>query len=128
LSRAIGLPALFAIALTSGLASAQSRIEPGEYQQNASFLSRRFLTDSKNAAPLTDDLVYKADKLYKVRLLLPNGGLLDSSGVLDHAPFAVKTFLDHVNAYERANRVSFILMPYLNGYFGPPSCSSDLAA
>jgi hypothetical protein len=115
-SRTIGLPLFFAIALTSVPASAQPRMEPGEYQQNASFLSRRFLTDSKNAITLTDDFVSKADKLYKVRVLFPNGGLLDSSGVLDHAPFAVKIFLDHVNAYEHANGASFTLMPYLNGY------------
>ncbi|HEY6256258.1 MAG TPA: glycosyl hydrolase family 18 protein [Xanthobacteraceae bacterium] len=116
MSRTIGLPVLFAIALMSGPASAQSRMEPGEYQQNASFLSRRFLTDAKNAATLTDDFVRKADKSYKVRVLLPNGGLLDSTGTLDHAPFAVKVFLDHVNAYEQANGVTFALMPYLNGY------------
>jgi hypothetical protein len=112
----ICLPVVFAITLISGLVSAQSRAEPGEYQQNASFLSRRFLTDSKNAAALTDDLVYKADKLFRVRVLFPNGGLLDSTGVLDHAPFAVKVFLDRVSAYEHANGVSFTLMPYLNGY------------
>jgi hypothetical protein len=41
---------------------------------------------------------------------------LDSNGTLDHAPFAVKIFLDHVSAYENANRASFTLMPYLNGY------------
>lgn len=111
----IGLPVLFLITVVGG-ASAQSSAAPGEYQQNASFLSRRFLTDSKNAATLTDDLVYKADKLYKARLLFPNGGLLNSSGMLDHAPFAANVFLDHVNAFEHANRVTFTLMPYLNGY------------
>ena len=116
MSPAIGLPVLFAIALTGGQAFAQSRIEPGEYRENASFLSRRFLTDSKNAAALTDDLVSKADKLLRVRLLFPNGGLLDKTGGLDHAPSAVKVFLDHVSAYEHANGVAFTLMPYLNGY------------
>jgi len=100
----------------SGLVSAQSRTEPGAYQQNASFLSRRFLTDSKNAASLTDDLLPKADRLYRVTLLFPNGGLLDSTGTLDHAPFAIQIFLDHVSAYENANHASFTLMPYLNGY------------
>jgi Glycosyl hydrolases family 18 len=100
----------------SGLVSAQSRIEPGAYRQNASFVSRRFLTDSKNAAALTDDLLHHADKLYQVPLLFPNGGLLDSAGVLDHAPFAVRIFLDHVSAYENANRATFTLLPYLSGY------------
>jgi hypothetical protein len=51
----------FAITVWSALVSAQSRVEPGAYQQNASFLSRRFLTDPKNAAALTDDLLPKAD-------------------------------------------------------------------
>jgi spore germination protein YaaH len=112
----IGRPVLWAIALTSTLASAQSQMEPSKYEQNASFLSRRFLTDSKNAAILTNDFIYKADQSYKVRVLFPNGGLLDATGVLDHAPSAVKIFLNHVEAYERANRASFTLMPYLNGY------------
>jgi hypothetical protein len=91
-------------------------IRVSEYRQNASFLSRRFLTDSKNAAALTDDFVYKADNLYKVSMLFPNGGLLDSTGVLDHAPFAAKVFLDRLSSYEHANGVAFTLMPYLNGY------------
>jgi hypothetical protein len=100
----------------TGLASAPSQISPGDYQQNASFLSRRFLTDLKNAAALTDDLLHQADKLYKLPWLFPNGGLLLSTGALDHPPFAVQIFLDQVNAYENANRVMFTLMPYLNGY------------
>jgi hypothetical protein len=109
------LPLVFAITL-SDIAFAQSPTEPGKYQQNASFLSRRFLNDAKNAAALTDDFVNKADSLYKVRLLFPNGGLLDSTGALDHAPFAVKVFLDRVSSYEHAKRVSFTIMPYINGY------------
>jgi hypothetical protein len=112
----IGLLVLSAITVGTGLASAQSQVKPGDYPQNASFLSRRFLTDSKNAAALTDDFLYQTDKLYKVPLLFPNGGLLGSTGVLDHPPFAVQIFLDHVNAYENANGVTFTLMPYLNGY------------
>jgi hypothetical protein len=110
------LPFVFAITLMSDFALAQSRVVPGEYQQNASFLSRRFLTDSQNAAVLTADFVYKADKLFKVRTLFPNGGLLDSTGRLDHAPFAVKAFLDNVSSYEHVNGMSFTLMPYLSGY------------
>src|SRR5258707_14007760 len=110
------LPFVFAITLMSDFALAQSRPVPGAYQQNASFLSRRFLTDTNNAAILTADFVYKADKLYKVRALFPNGGLLDSTGALDHAPFAVKAFLDTVSSYEHVNGMSFTLMPYLNGY------------
>jgi hypothetical protein len=116
LSLGIALPLLLSIILSGDPAAAQSPSEPGEHQQNASFLSRRFLTDSKNAAPLTDDIVYKADKQLKVHMLIPNGGLLGAGGMLDHAPFAVKTFLDHVNAYERANGTAFTLMPYVNGY------------
>lgn len=112
----VGIFVALAMTVWNGLASAQSQVKPGDYKQNASFLSRRFLTDSKNSAALTDDFIYRADKLYKVSLLFPNGGLLDSTGVLDHAPFAVKIFLDHVRAYEAANGVSFTLMPYLNGY------------
>jgi hypothetical protein len=110
------LPLVFAITLMSDFALAQSLGVPGEYQQNASFLSRRFLTDSTNAAILTADFVYKADKLYKVRALFPNGGLLVSTGWLDHAPFAVKAFLDNVSSYEQLNGMSFTLIPYLNGY------------
>lgn len=79
----LGLLVLSAISVWSGFASAQSHIEPGDYQRNASFIRRRFLTDSRNVATLTDDLLYKTDKLYKVPLLFPNGGLLDSNGVLD---------------------------------------------
>lgn len=110
------LPLVFAITLMSDFALAQSHVLPGEYQQNASFLSRRFLTDSTNAAILTADFVYKADRLHKVRALFPNGGLLGSTGWLDHAPFAAKAFLDNVNSYEQLNGMRFTLMPYLNGY------------
>ena len=112
----ISLLLLSAITAWSNIAAAQSHIKPGGFQKNASFLRRRFLTDSKNAAALTDELLPKADKSYKVSLLFPNGGLLDSAGVLDHEPFAVKIFLDEVNAYETANHVTFTLMPYLNAY------------
>ena len=112
----VGLPALLAISLTSTLAWALSPTEPPKFDQNASFLSRRFLTDSKNAAALTDDFVPKADRLYAVHVLFPNGGLLGATGALDHAPFAAKIFLDHVTTYERANKAAFTLMPYLNGY------------
>jgi hypothetical protein len=110
------LPFVLAITLMSDFALAQSRAVPGEYEHNASFLSRRFLTDSTNAAILTADFVSKADKLFKVRVLFPNGGLLESTGRLDHAPFAVKAFLDNVSSYEAVNGMSFMLMPYLNGY------------
>jgi hypothetical protein len=65
---------------------------------------------------LTTDFVDKADKLYKVRALFPNGGLLDSAGRLDHASSAAKIFLDNVSSYEHVNRMSFTLMPTLNGY------------
>jgi hypothetical protein len=65
---------------------------------------------------LTDDFLSRADKSFKTPLLLPNGGLLSSTGVLDHAPFAARIFLDHVAAYERANHASFTVLPYLNGY------------
>jgi hypothetical protein len=88
----------------------------GDYQQNGSFLARRFLTDSKNAPALTDDFLSKTDKFYKTPLLFPNGGLLTSSGMLDHPPSAAVLFLDHVAAYESANEAVFTLMPYLNGY------------
>jgi hypothetical protein len=94
----------------------QPRIETGNYQQNASFLSRRFLTDAKNVGAMTDDFVRKAYELYKVRLLFPNGGLLNSDGTLDHAPFSANIFLEHVNAYEHAKGTMFTLMPYLNAY------------
>ena len=110
------LPFVFAIALMSDVASAQSLAVPGEYPQNAAVLSRRFLTDTTNAGILTADFVYKADKLYNVRALFPNGGLLGPTGGLDHAPFAVKAFLDNVSSYEHVNGMSFTLMPYLNGY------------
>ncbi len=112
----IGLLLILAMTVWNGMTSAQSQVRPGDYQENASYLSRRFLTDLKNAAALTDDFLYKTDRLYKTPLLFPNGGLLDSTGVLDHAPFAVRIFLDHVSAYEAANGVTFTLMPYLNGY------------
>lgn len=105
-----------AIVLQAGFGSAQSQVNPRDYQQNGSFLSRRFLTDSKNAAALTNDFLARADKLYKTPLLFPNGGLLSSTGVLDHAPYAAKLFLDEVSAYETANRTTFTIMPYLNGY------------
>jgi hypothetical protein len=105
-----------AIILQAGLGSAQSQVNPRDYQQNASFLSRRFLTDSKNAAALTSDFLARADKLYKTPLLFPNGGLLSSMGVLDHAPYAAKLFLDQVSGYETANRRTFTVMPYLNAY------------
>jgi hypothetical protein len=100
----------------TGFGSRRSQVNGRVYQQNASFLSRRFLTDSKNAAALTDDFLAKANKIYKTTLLFPNGGLLSSMGVLDHGPGAARIFLDRVSAYEAANRVTFTLMPYLNGY------------
>lgn len=114
--RSIYLFVVSLIAVWSGFTSGQAQLKPGNSQQNASFLSRRFLTDTKNAAALTDDFLPKADHLYKVQLLFPNGGLLDSTGTLDHAPFAAKVFLDHVSAHEKTTGVAFKLMPYLNGY------------
>jgi spore germination protein YaaH len=102
--------------ITAGTGPAQSRVNPGDYQHNASFLSRRFLTDSKNAAALTDDFLSRADKSYKTPILFPNGGLLSSRGMLDHAPYASRMFLDRVSAYESANRARFTVMPYLNAY------------
>ena len=97
-------------------AESQAQVKPGDYQQNGSFLARRFLTDSKNGPALTDDFLSKTDKFYKTPLLFPNGGLLTSSGMLDHPPGAAVLFLNHVAAYESANQAAFILMPYLNGY------------
>jgi hypothetical protein len=91
-------------------------VRPGDYQRNGSFLTRRFLSDSKNGPALTDEFLSKADKFYKTPLLFPNGGLLTSSGMLDHAPGAAVLFLNHVAAYESGNQAAFILMPYLNGY------------
>jgi hypothetical protein len=91
-------------------------VRPGDYQRNGSFLTRRFLSDSKNGSALTDEFLSKADKFYKTPLLFPNGGLLTSSGMLDHAPGAAVLFLNHVAAYESGNQAAFILMPYLNGY------------
>jgi hypothetical protein len=35
---------------------------------------------------MTDDLIRKAYELYQLRLF-PNGGLVNSDGTLDHAPF-----------------------------------------
>jgi hypothetical protein len=110
------LPLVFAVALMSDFALAQSLTRPSQYPVNASFLSRRFLTDTNNAAVLTADFVRRADKLFKVRALFPNGGLLGATGALDHAPFAVKAFLDTVSSYEHVTGMSFTLMPYLNGY------------
>src|SRR5258707_7999869 len=106
------------LAITTGLCSnsAESQTAPAAYQHNASFLSRRFLTDPTNAPALIDDFLVRTDKFYKTPILFPNGGLLSSAGTLDHAPRAAKIFLDHVSAYESANGVSFTLMPYLNGY------------
>jgi hypothetical protein len=104
------------ITVWNASAFGQSRVETGNYQQNASFLSRRFLTDSKNVAAMTDDFVRRAYEVYKVRLLFPNAGLLNSDGTLDHAPFSANIFLEHVNAYERAKGTTFTLMPYLNAY------------
>ena len=86
------------------------------YNDNAAFLSRRFLTDSRNASALTDDFLTRTAKFYKTPFLFPNGGLLNSQGVLDHAPAAVTIFLDHVAAFEREHKVTFTLMAYLNGY------------
>lgn len=105
----IGLLIVAAISLWSSSASGQPEEEPRNHRQNASFLSRRFLTDTKDAAALTDDFARKAHALYNVRLLIPNGGLLNSTGTLDHDPFAVKIFLDHVDAYEDAKGVRFAL-------------------
>jgi len=109
---------LVTLAITgwAGSGLAQSRLKPGGRQENASFLSRRFLTDPRNAAALTDDFLAKADRFYKAPVLFPNGGLLSSMGVLDHAPGAANIFLDHVGRYEAGRGVSFTVMPYLNGY------------
>jgi hypothetical protein len=94
----------------------QPQVKPGDYQANASFLSRRFLTDSKTAPALIDDFLPGAGKSFKTPLLFPNGGLLGSKGILDHAPYAARIFLDRVSAYETANRTKFTIMPYLNAY------------
>jgi hypothetical protein len=102
------------LTVSGASAFGQSRIETGNYQQNASFLSRRFLTDAKNVGAMTDDLVRKAYESYKVRLLFPNGGLLNSDGTLDHAPASANIFLEHGNAYEHTKGTT--LMPYLNAY------------
>src|ERR1700730_11610486 len=91
-------------------------MKAGDYQQNGSFLARRFLTDSKNVPALTDDFLSKTDKFYKTPLLFPNGGLLTSSGMLDHPPNAAVLFLDHVVSYESANERALLIMPCLNGY------------
>jgi hypothetical protein len=113
-----GLGILFAVAATLGVHAglAQSQIKADEHNRNASFLSRRFLTDSKNAASLADDFLAKTAKFYKTPFLFPNGGLLSSRGVLDHAPGAANIFLDRVAAFESEHHVSLTLMPYLNGY------------
>jgi len=116
MTRAFAVLIISAAGLQAGLGSAQSHVNAGDYQQNASFLSRRFISDSRNAAALTNDFLSKADKLYKTPLLFPNGGLLSSMGVLDHAPYAAKLFLDQASAYQTANRTTFTIMPYLNGY------------
>jgi hypothetical protein len=105
-----------AISIPAASGPAQPQVKAGGYQANASFLSRRFLTDSKNAAALTDDFLARAHKSFKTPLLFPNGGLLSSKGMLDHAPYAARIFLDRVGAYERAKNTSFTVMPYLNGY------------
>ncbi len=107
---------IFTITLWTSLGSAHSQVFPGAYQQNASFLSRGFLTDATTASALTDDFLYKTATFYKTPLLFPNGGLLGARGVLDHAPSAARSFLDHVRAYEIAHGVTFTLMPFLNGY------------
>lgn len=112
----IGLLIIFAITACAGSGSAQSQVHAGDYPQNGSFLSRRFLTDSRTAGALADGFLHKADSLYKTLLLFPNGGLLDSTGVLDHAPFAARIFLDHVSMYESTSGVRFTLMPYVNAY------------
>ncbi|HEY6252161.1 MAG TPA: hypothetical protein VI685_19575 [Candidatus Angelobacter sp.] len=101
-------------------------------RQNASFISRRFLTDSAHAAALTDDFLSRSDKLYRTPFWFPNGGLLGATGVLDHAPGAVTVFLDHVSAYEKGHSVTFTIMPYLNGYspqntVQPPDTRLDLS-
>ena len=96
--------------------SAQSAVKPGDYTENGSFLSRRFLTDKANSGILTDNFLARADKFFKTPMLFPNGGLLTSAGLLDHEPGAVSIFLDHLRDYELQKHVRFTVMPYLSGY------------
>jgi len=110
------LSILFAVAITVGARLSQSQVKAVDHKSNASFLSRRFLTDSKHAAGLADDFLARTDKVYKTPFLFPNGGLLSSRGLLDHAPGAASIFLDRVAAFENTHHVSFTLIPYLNGY------------
>lgn len=97
-------------------ASAQAQVKAGDYQENASFLSRRFLTDTDNAASLTEDFLPKVNKFYKTPFLFPNGGLLTSTGLLDHAPDAAGIFAHRVGVYEGVKGIEFTVMPYLSGY------------
>ncbi len=109
----ISLALLFA---SSAAVSAQTELQFPVNRQNATFLSRRFISDTKNAALLTADFVTRSQSAFDVQLLFPNGGLLGSTGNLDHAPFAAAIFLQQVQAQEGKGGPPFRLLPYLNGY------------
>lgn len=100
----------------SSLSSAFSFTSLSAPKLNGVFLSRRFLSDSSAAPDLVDDFLVKSSRLYNTQTWFPNGGLLTPAGNLDHPPGAAVVFLEHVSAYEKAHKVSFVLMPYLNGY------------
>ena len=117
---------LFALVATFGAWSHLAlAIVPGDYQQNASFMSYNYLhapsySANCDLADLTScptlEFAHKSDAYYAVTHWFPNAGNLDDSGRISatSVPRAAVSFLNALAAYENQYGVSFTVLAMLN--------------